>query len=361
MLKKYDNICETIKTKPLKGIFFFILLFFFFIQNTVAQTLSKGDIVFLGVNSDNSCGNNTDEFIYLLFLKDVKVNEKFYITDNRWNNSKLFTNEGKIEFKKTGSSLPKGSIIKITINSSTGIGTSIIGWSIKKVNSSNPFAINNSGDQVFIVNNISDTPTFLAGFNTKRDWDPKADGLNSLLPTSLTDIHQSNSNNSNNRYRHYIGGLNEPLSKGEWIVKILNSNNWKNDLTNNIASCNIFNDYTKNNFDNKKVNIIETTVDQEICEGDFIHSIKVIIESNIVNYKWYRSVDNVISNNDVLVAEGSNLNEYTPNTVGDFYYYCIIYIDLPLNNEPNNSIFYNSNMYKVKINPLPKIAPIEMN
>lgn len=93
MLKKYDNICETIKTKPLKGIFFFILLFFFFIQNTVAQTLSKGDIVFLGVNSDNSCGNNTDEFIYLLFLKDVKVNEKFYITDNRWNNSKLFTNE----------------------------------------------------------------------------------------------------------------------------------------------------------------------------------------------------------------------------------------------------------------------------
>ncbi|MGV0924776.1 hypothetical protein [Empedobacter tilapiae] len=347
----------------MKEILFFITLFLFFIQNAAAQDtpLEKGDIMFLGVNSDNSCGNNTDEFIYLLFLKDVKMNEKFYITDNRWNNSKLLTNEGKIEFTKTGSSLPKGSIIKITINNSTGIGTSIIGWSIKKVNSSNPFAINNSGDQVFIVNNISDTPTFLAGFNTKRDWDSKADGLNSLLPTSLTDIHQSNSNNSNNRYRHYIGRLNESLSKGEWIVRLLNKDNWENGLNNSISSCNTFNNYTNSNFENKKINITDVATEQEVCDGDIIQPLKVIAESNIVNYKWYRSVDNVISNNDILVAEGSNLNEYTPNTVGDFYYYCMMYINLPLNNVPNNSIFYNSNIYKVKINPLPKTSPIKEN
>ncbi|MGU9937547.1 lamin tail domain-containing protein [Empedobacter brevis] len=69
MLKKHDNICETIKTKPLKGIFFFILLFFFFIQHVAAQNWS--DVPFVVMEKKCPSASTSTE-IYISELFDQK-------------------------------------------------------------------------------------------------------------------------------------------------------------------------------------------------------------------------------------------------------------------------------------------------
>jgi len=324
--------------------------------HSFSQNFEKGDIMVLGVNSNNSCQSGVD-LIYLVFFKDILTNTAFLISDNRWTGSNFSTSEGVMLVKRTGGTLTAGTIVKIDINNS-GAGTSP-GWTITKANTGNPFNLATGADQFLIWQGTWNdsgaiTGSFKLAYNTKRDWNANPDSNNSSLPNDLTCFHISSP--LSNLYYRYYQGLTDVISQGEWLVRILNFNNWKNDLTNNTTGCQNFNAF----FDSFPTNIpILTSIpEQEICSGEALDDLEVVDESNVVEYQWYR---NTSASTAGATPVGTNSFSYTPsNTLaGTYYYYCEMTIDLPLNGTSNTSdCTFTSNYFKVTINPQPGTSPI---
>lgn len=326
----------------------------------ISQTpLEKGDVMVLGVNSNNSCGlANQVDIIFLVFLKDVQTNTTFYLTDNGWAGSNFNTNEGIIKVQRTGGLLPAGSISKIIIDD-VGGGTSP-GWTLQRQTSANPFNLNTNADQFFIWQGTWNssgnmTGNFLVSFNTKRTWTSTgAAAENSIFPSTQTCFHQSFHLNENRRYRYYNGPTNS-ISHGEWFVRILNKDRWKNDITNDMSGCDLFN----SNFTLTNIPIQTSIPSQEICKGESLTTLEVVDETNVVLYQWYSNT--TPSNTGGSLIPGANNHTYTPpNTaIGTTYYYCVMTIDLPLNGVSNTTdCTFVSNVFKVTVNPNPITSPV---
>ncbi|WP_353097083.1 hypothetical protein [Empedobacter brevis] len=421
MLKKYNNICETIKTKPLKGIFFFILLFFFFIQNTVAQTLSKGDIVVVGVNYNfntnsgdpdkttacaiNSSANIVSDVIYLMPLVDISQGTSFVITDNgfeRRNAGKFGTTEGVIKFTlKNGNSFSKGQVIELRIpvnsNNASYLSSANPKWntSIMQSGMSVNFA---KQDQLIITSSNSSwngtsqhngslTGNYLYAFNAIHDWvklptPSSTETQNSALPgydnasTDYTNIDQNDlrrhhftpnkiETNPKEFSFSYYNGPRTATSKNEWLIRLLNPNNWKNEST-----CSNF----QNNINTNSISIIDKLDEFEKCADETIPlSVELDNTSNSIqiNYEWFRVVTPT-NTGGTSIGVGRELSNYKETTAGTYYYYCKITYQLKWNNcqtnnntsncsEARSTNIVNSGYIKVKVTPLPKIAPIEMN
>ncbi len=312
----------------------------------------------LGVNANNSCESGTD-LIYLVFFKNIDFNTEFFISDNRWTGFNFGTNEGVMRVRRTGGTLTAGTLVKLDINNS-GSGTST-GWAITKANTGNNFNIATASDQFLIWQGTwndsgSITGSFKLGYNTKRDWNTTADSNNSRLPSDLICYHIS-SPISNLNFRHYQGPVTQ-ISHVEWLVRILNSNNWINNLSNNATGCTNFNNFF-NTFPNS-IPIRTTIPSQEICSGEPLNNIEVVNETNVVNYQWYSN--NAPNNTGGTLIPGATTHTFTPSntTIGTTYYYCEMTISLPLNTGTvsNNECSFFSNVFQVTVNPNPATSPV---
>lgn len=366
----------------MKKLLFFITLFLFSIQHVVAQgtILEKGDIVVLGGNfrnNNNSCNSGSSNYydnIYLVAFVDIEKETLLDITDNGYNrvNKGFFgTGEAVLRIKRTGNQIPAGQIFSININgnklnnSTSKIGNSNDnnGWSVINLNTStnsSNFALSGSGDQFFLMQGGSWTNSpqnegqydgnFLSAYNSRRDWlnnqdSPNQSGFLPELNCYYVDNRKALNNTTYRNFGYYKGSLNGNFSQGEWLIKLLNSDNWEN-----ASSCNDFNSKVPNS----KLSITNK-IEEEYCFGDVIQPLNVINESTIIMYEWYKSInDQIGDSDDMLVLSGSIYDSYQPSAnVGTYYYYC----KLSIKGYDNNYCPFISKIYKVTVNQT-KTSPI---
>jgi len=159
----------------MKKITFILLLLFAFNFSHGQTTLSSGDIVITGFNSDNP-----DQFVFVL-LTDVLNTTSINFTDDGWLTSNSFRgSEGTITWTAT-SDLACGTEITITDNSpfSASIGT---------VTDSNTLQLSTNGDQILAYQGLSTSPTFLYAVNFDgAGWSNATSASTTALPLGLTD------------------------------------------------------------------------------------------------------------------------------------------------------------------------------
>ena len=173
-----------------------------------ATTLSAGDIVFVGLNSDGD-----DGFSFLL-LKDIAADTVLYITDSGWNDGSGFyvpdpaIGDGFIKWT-AGSALSAGTVVYIrtsingvlgdtSLNATPGTALWIDADGIALMYSTSTSgsypSTSYTGDQVFIYQGTYTSPTLIAGIHynvesgsTTGNWDGSAvSAMTSALPNQLT-------------------------------------------------------------------------------------------------------------------------------------------------------------------------------
>ena len=173
-----------------------------------ATTLSAGDIVFVGLNSDGD-----DGFSFLL-LKDIAADTVLYITDSGWNDGSGFyvpdpaIGDGFIKWT-AGSALSAGTVVYIrtsingvvgdsSLNATPGTALWIDADGIALMYSTSTSgsypSTSYTGDQVFIYQGTYTSPTLIAGIHynvesgsTTGNWDGSATSAQtSALPDQLT-------------------------------------------------------------------------------------------------------------------------------------------------------------------------------
>lgn len=354
-----------------------------------SQTSPLGDIVILGVNTrnnDNNCNtgsNNYFDNIHFVAFKAIEMGDVIDITDNGY--AREFagffgTGEGVLRLTRTGSTINAGQVFSININgNSLNSSTSKIGslsetnaWTVQNLNNltsnSSTFAISGSGDQLFIMQGGTWTNTplsrgsysgdFLFAYNTRRQWvnfpssnPTNHSGMLDALKCMHVTYNNAPNNNSYRNYGYYNGPTTGNLSKGEWLVRILNNNNWTN-----ATSCSNF---TSQVFQSN-LSVNNDITEYEYCDNDLRTPLSVNGESNVIIYRWRKSIDNIIGNtDDTTVASSATMTQFTPpNDIGTFYYYCEMIVDLPVNGSSNPTCPFHSNMFKVTINPNPITSPV---
>jgi hypothetical protein len=219
--------------------------------------LKPGDIAILAFNTNIASGD--DEISFVTFV-DVFPGTRIDITDNAF--QKCGTpngwgySEGWIRMERANTILPKGTIITVTVNASTGMPSLFspdpANWICSKPQpaSQGTFNLNNGGEQIFFmtggtvggpnsVTAASDAGTysgyFLYGFNTRGNiWTPVCAASNN------SNVNLSGTQNSDkpsnfdcfltwptvqadlNKYT----GLLTPASQRDWMARISNPLNW---------------------------------------------------------------------------------------------------------------------------------------
>lgn len=218
--------------------------------------LKPGDIAILAFNTNIASGD--DEISFVTFV-DIFPGTRIDITDNAF--QKCGTpngwgySEGWIRMERANTILPKGTIITVTVNSTTGMPSLFspdpANWICSKPQpaSQGNFNLNNGGEQIFFmtggivggpnsVTAASDAGTysgyFLYGFNTRGNiWTPVCAASNSNVNLSGTQNSDKPSNfdcfltwptaqADLNKYT----GLLTPASQRDWMARISNPNNW---------------------------------------------------------------------------------------------------------------------------------------
>jgi hypothetical protein len=218
--------------------------------------LKPGDIAILAFNTNIASGD--DEISFVTFV-DIFPGTRIDITDNAY--QKCGTpngwgySEGWIRMERANSILPKGTIVTVTVNSTTGMPTLFspdpANWICSKPQpaSQGNFNLNNGGEQIFFMtggsvggpNSVSATSDagtysgyFLYGFNTRGNiWTPVCAASNSNVNLSGTQNSDKPSNfdcfltwptaqADLNKYT----GLLTPASQRDWMARISNPNNW---------------------------------------------------------------------------------------------------------------------------------------
>lgn len=237
--------------------------------NIVEGTLLEpGDFAIVAINGNRGTCTNApnaiavDQISFVCF-KDIVPGTTIDMTDNGWERTKANkwgTTEGVVRITRTTSTLKAGTVVTFTNDNATlAFQSPDNNWTkVNLVSGLNNFAINNGGDQLYFMqggewNNDSDgdgnsgaaahdgfySGRVLYGFSTSGDWEhfgnsTQRSGLYpglecfSSKPTAATDF---------NKYK----GDTTITTKRGWIVRLIDSNNWRN-----YSSCN---DYDNNNPD----------------------------------------------------------------------------------------------------------------
>ncbi|WP_334127164.1 hypothetical protein [Empedobacter brevis] len=369
----------------MKGILFFITLFFFFIQHVVAQTiLNKGDIVVVGYNA-NDCATvrvgteniEVTDRVYFVSFKPITSNTVISITDNGYerNSSNSFAiSEGVMKMLYKGQTIPAGKVFAINFHNNT---TSNI--SRTQTNKLNPdwkieypfntvVNLNTSGDQLFVFfnnNEFDNSTSVFAGnviyaFNTKSTWNANATpgannsnlpGNQSNAPLRFNILNYHLTNLATRDYNYFNENIDN-LSKSEWLLRLLNPNYYRNE---NIP-CNQFN----TDFQLQAITIKTQNPRIEVCQGDVY---EIAVDNNNMpglTFQWYSNTS--FSDTGGTAIAGATQYKYSipTNVSKDYYYYCEMTYKLS-NQIPNTTNTLKSLPFRVKVNPLPTIAPIEMN
>ncbi|CAB9508537.1 Endonuclease I [Seminavis robusta] len=146
--------------------------------------LSAGDILFVGMRSDNP------DLVAMVTFKDLPVGLRLYLTDNAWTGSDLGTNEGTIQLIVT-SEIASGAVFGY--GGASGEDTLLYQGDWENVQGQ--FALSASGDSVLLyckTNTEQDEIRFLAGLENSGDgWVESSNQENdfgssrSALPAAL--------------------------------------------------------------------------------------------------------------------------------------------------------------------------------
>ncbi|WP_413531873.1 hypothetical protein [Empedobacter brevis] len=343
--------------------------------------MSKGDIVVLGVNTDNknnSCSlNESDDYdnIFLVSFKDIGIGEEILITDNRYNSNNNFGNtEGWLKFKKVNSILEAGTVFRLDIKYNSYVKNTVQnGWELTETGGN--FGLNVGGDQLFILNKGNWSKgnykgleaQLLFGYNTMNLWSNNSGSSNTILPGTNTSNYNNNFDirsyhftpkEGNKRYRFY-DGKTTPTSKNEWFIRLVNPNNWKSFED---GDCSSFISHSQKN-ELQKFEIIKQLNEFQKCVNETI-PLSIDLDNSThsiqTNYEWFRVVTPT-NIGGTFIGTGRKFN-YIETTAGTYYYYCKITYRLEWNNiTANKTNVVNSGYIKVKVNPLPKTSPIKEN
>lgn len=215
------------------------------VQATAQTVFDPGDVVILGVNANNSdCGGSTsgEDVISFVCFKDLTPGTTLDFTDNGWERANAGfwgTTEGVIRITRTGTTIPAGTVITMRINnnSMTGLSPDAMWNSAHLSGGAYNLNLNNSGDQIFIMQGGSWTtggsPHFgtysgnvLFSFST-TGWStftgtplsPEESAIYpgmiclSLAPTITSDFNK------------YTGDLT-PTTQRIWLGRVSETTNW---------------------------------------------------------------------------------------------------------------------------------------
>ncbi len=370
----------------MKKIIYFFIFFVIGINLPLSAqtTLAKGDIVLLGINANyENCNNEQTQAvkivdkIYLVPLVDLQKGTSFIITDNGWErkyDNYFGTTEGVLKFtaKKV---FPKGEVIILTItNTNNSLGQANPDWTVNSLNSNNYNFNFAKEDQFFLVDGNNKWSTngehkgkleakpYLFAFNNKLIWQKNN------TDTNNTDTHNSAlpSENSNNDYKdlknfqlslldektftsfHYYNGPKTVTSRNQWMIRLLNPENWKSE-----QNCTDF----LNNFTPHNLEINEILGEKTVCKGENI-TLEIEADGDVSiqnNITWYRSSQADLSNPTQISSVPSNPLTVPANVTGTFYYFAKINYTLKYKKIQNgtmqaHSAVVNSGYYKVTIN-----------
>lgn len=228
----------------------------------IPTELEYGDIAIVALNANNlACSgiNGEDEVSFVCF-KDITNNTTLDLTDNGWEhtNANLWGNsEGIVRIRRTGGTIPAGTVITLRINNSVISATGPDSyWSY---NNLNPIAflgtvnMNVGGDQLYIMqggvwNPGTSTGTqdatytggkVLYGFSTNNTWQSfQGNSSNSGLYPSMACYSMAPSATSDfNKYT----GPTTPATQRTWLNRIGANTNWTS-----YANCSAFNSSSPN-------------------------------------------------------------------------------------------------------------------
>lgn len=359
--------------------FIYILLFICSSLYVFGQTLTKGDLLIVGINQlnrDNTCSTNNTlthyDNLYFIALNDIDNGEVITLTDNRYlGNQQFNTTEGFYQFERVGGKINKGNFFRIDIPfSAVTINQNFNGW--KLINRYDRINLNSAGDQIFILDHGSWNNLgyyhgkILFGYNSFNGWMSIQDTSNSILPSSnlneydITSFHFTPQETTTKLYRIYDGPLTD-TSKNEWIIRFLNPSNWISYHSGNQTNdCNQFNQRA-----NKLLQSILNVDDYQEIEGCKNQNIILEIkqESIIISYEWIKSYTIDFANYTII--GNSNVLNYNNQETDDFYITCRLTYQLNWL-EDNNSLKTSTNtlngkIYAIKQLSTPNISPIKIN
>jgi hypothetical protein len=233
---------------------YLFLLGIFLTFQLKGQTLSPGDIAVVGVSANTfACGGPSggDEISFVCF-RNIETGDTIDITDNGWercNAGQWGDTEGVIRIKRTGTTIPSGTVITYKHQSVGSFGTYEFispdaGWSVSNLNTNNSLAtavnMNAGGDQLFfmaggnwinpgttITNDAAYSGNILFGYNSKSTWQASCNSSptqNSNLHPDIAACFRMEPAGASD-FAKYTGSLT-PADRLTWINRIRNQANW---------------------------------------------------------------------------------------------------------------------------------------
>jgi hypothetical protein len=223
----------------------------------IPTELDYGDIAIVAMNANNGAcsGINGEDEVSFVCFKDITNNTTLDLTDNGWEhtNANFWGNsEGIVRIRRTGGTIPAGTVITLRINNSviTALGPDAY-WSYNNLNPVGfigQLNMNVDGDQLYIMQGGVWNPgtahgthnatytggKVLYGFSTNNNW-LSFQGLSShsgLYP-SMTCFSMAPSATSD--FNKYTGPTTPTTQRG-WLNRIGANTNWST-----YANCSAYN------------------------------------------------------------------------------------------------------------------------
>ena len=169
-----------------------MILFLPFITHTsiLSQTVSIGDIAFLGFNSDN-----TDQFS-IIATNYIESGVPIFFTDAGWNGTNFYASEGHFQWNVPAGGLPTNTIITFTGGGAGGFtifgtglmeaGANATSGTLSSTASTQSMALSTAGDQIICYTGTIAAPNFIACINFNGSWSPATNSNQTSIPTGLT-------------------------------------------------------------------------------------------------------------------------------------------------------------------------------
>ena len=169
-----------------------MILFLPFITHTniLSQTVSIGDIAFLGFNSDNH-----DQFS-IIPTNYIESGVPIFFTDAGWSGTNFYASEGHFQWNVPAGGLPTNTIVTFTGAGAGGFtifgtgllepGANATSGTLSPTASISSMALTTSGDQIICYTGSIASPNFIACINFNGIWSPATSSNQTSIPTGLT-------------------------------------------------------------------------------------------------------------------------------------------------------------------------------
>jgi len=217
-------------TLPLTKTLGYILLFTSIPFFVTAQTLSAGDLAFIGFNSDG------DDHFAIVLLRDI-TNKTIYFTDREVNSTsglEASNAEGTLEWNTGATTIPAGTVVIFTdIDSPSNTAYGVSHGTISTPDLGFNFAQSGDGILAFIGTNETTPTTFLAGIqNIQNPTSDPTIGFGDTTGLNLTCAAFTITRNNHDDGGAYISGFGTRNAYKDYLQDLKNIDNWNTETSN---------------------------------------------------------------------------------------------------------------------------------